>query len=459
MSRELDVWLYGIRAATVRPSERGVDVEWSKDALERWGRGSRVVSHLLPLGTDEGSQPARVRVWLDGLLPEGRARGAMAEEHRIDPLDTLGMLAVYGKDTAGALVFVDPGAPDPATTGRLEPVGSAQIAAMLEKAERHGVRDGRPDSLTSLAGMEPKVALARTADGWARVRDGAASTHILKLSRPEGSRTHDLIDTESAASDLAHRVGLTTVDSWIESFDGMRAIVVSRYDRDVRADDDVRRIHQEDLAQALGLNTSDDTRKFQRGKPMPSYRHASQVLIAAGRPADALLRLMTFTVVVGNTDAHAKNHAFIRRADGVRVDLAPAYDVSMHEHTTASSHQLAMDIDGSDRIAAVTAGELVTEAAGWGLREQRARRIVLETLEQTSAALGAISREDHPGVSVEAWAQVARRTGLLLDEASTYARPLSTKAPSAGPSTRHSQPRAIDGRFGSGDPGAPAAND
>ena len=46
----------------------------------------------------------------------------------------------------------------------------------------------------------------------------------------------------------------------------MRAIVVSRYDR-VVSDGPTERIHQEDLAQALGINTSDPERKFQRGRP------------------------------------------------------------------------------------------------------------------------------------------------------------------------------------------------
>ena len=412
MTGALDVWIYGTRAATVRPQRSGMALTWSDEAVRRWGNGSRVVSHLLPIGTLEGRQPARIRAWLEGLLPEGRARSTMAAEHRIDPDDTLAMLAVYGKDTAGAVVLVEEGAPDPATTGRLEPVDADEIAAMLTHAAQHGGGGERLDSLTSLAGMEPKVALARTPEGWARVRGGAPSTHILKLSRPDRSPTRDLIDTEAAALDLARRVGLTSVRASIERFADVRAIVVERYDR-VTDGGSVRRVHQEDLAQALGLSTADPDRKFQRGRALPSYAAAAGVLTDGGSTPDPLLRLAAFTVIVGNTDAHAKNHSFVRHDDGARVDLAPAYDVSMHEHTGVSSGLLALDVAGRRAIAEITVEDLVAEGASWGLAPARARRVVGQTVEATVAALADVDRATHPGVSAQAWTQVERRAQQL----------------------------------------------
>ena len=409
----LDVWLYGTLTATVRRDRSGLVLTWSDEAVRRWGTGSRVVSQLLPLATPDGSQPARVRVWLEGLLPEGRARSAMAAEHRIDPDDTLAMLGVYGKDTAGAVVFVPEGSPDPGTTGQLEPVDDDEIAAMLTHAAQHGAGGNRLDSLTSLAGLEPKVALARTPGGWARVRGGAPSTHILKLSRPEASATGDLIDTEAAALDLGRRVGLTGVHASVERFGEVRAIVVERYDRVPDENGRIERVHQEDLAQALGLSTADPERKFQRGRAFPSYRAAAGVLTDGGATPDALLRLVAFTVVIGNTDAHAKNHSFVRHADGAGVELAPAYDVSMHEHTSVSSGLLALDVAGRRAIGDITVEDLVAEGASWGLPAARARRAVTQTVEAMVAALAEIDRSVHPGVSVQAWTQVDRRVRQL----------------------------------------------
>ena len=417
---ELDVWLDGVRVATVAPGPRGrggIEVAWSGDALDRWGVGSRVLSQLLPLGTPAGSHPARVRVWLEGLLPEGRARASMAREHRIDPDDTLAFLAVYGRDTAGAVVLVPAGSPDPATTARTEPLDRAGVAAMLRQAATHGADADRLDSLTSLAGMEPKIALARTPGGWARVRDGAASTHILKLSRPPGTATADLVDTEAAALDLARRLELTTVEAHVETFEDQRALVVSRFDRTTEDGAPVGRVHQEDLAQALGIATTDPDRKFQRGRSTPSYADAARVLTDGGATPDALLRLVTFTVVVGNTDAHAKNHAFVRHPDGARASLAPAYDVSMHLHSPASSGRLALDVDGYDDVRSVGARELVAEGRAWGLPARRAARVVTETLERTVAALEAVDRSRHPGVSDAAWSVVDARARALAGEA------------------------------------------
>ncbi|WP_456786845.1 HipA domain-containing protein [Cellulomonas sp. P5_C5] len=415
MSRALDVWLYGTRAATVTSRDDRLHLTWSDAAVERWGTGSRVASHLLPLDTTDGTHSARVRAWLEGLLPEGRTRTAMAVEHRIDPDDTLGILSVYGKDTAGALVFVDEGAPDPATTAHLEPVDRAQVAAMLRQSASYGTVDSRLDSLTSLAGMEPKVALAWHDGGWARVRAGAASTHIIKLSRSAQSPTRDLIDTEAASLDLARRLGLTSVDAHIEQFDDVRAIVVSRYDR-VPDATSTGRIHQEDLAQALGINTSDPERKFQRGRALPSYAAAARVLTDGGARTDDLLRLVAFTVVIGNTDAHAKNHAFVRHPDGARLNLAPAYDISMHEHTTVSSGRLALEVAGKDAIASITADDLADEGRAWGMAPRRAQRTVAQTLHEIEDALAVVERDAHPGVSPAAWENVAERVARLAGQ-------------------------------------------
>ncbi|GMA25786.1 hypothetical protein GCM10025864_35450 [Luteimicrobium album] len=130
---------------------------------------------------------------------------------------------------------------------------------------------------------------------------------------------------------------------------------------------------------------------------------------------------MAFTVVVGNTDAHAKNHAFVRAPDGARAILAPAYDVSMHLHSPASSGRLALDVDGRDDVRAIGAAQLVAEGRAWGLAPRRATRVVADALERTVAALEAVDRARHPGVSEAAWAVVDDRARALAAEAVSLA--------------------------------------
>ena len=418
-ARELDAWLYGTHLATLKPGSRPgtVEMTWTRDARDRSRSGSRVVSHLLPIEPRSEPHPARARVWLEGLLPEGAARSNLALDVGVDPEDTLGFLSHYGRDTAGAVVLAPAGSPRPERSGHLEHVGDEQISEMLSRAEGWGgPRGDRRDSLTSLAGLEPKITLALDpAGGWARCIDGAPSTHILKLSRPAGSAAHDVIDTEAASLDLARHLGLTDIEATVKTFGTRRCIVVSRYDRPVGPDGTIGRLHQEDAAQALGIDTRDPERKFQRGRGLPSLAAIADVLRAGGSEPDELLRLTTFTIAVGNTDAHAKNISFLRFADGT-ARLAPAYDIAMHMHSSAASGVSAMDVNGRRQMVDLTAQDLVDEGIAWGLPRRRALRAVATTLDQLDHALVQIDRGAHTGVSKAAWETVERRTRALASQ-------------------------------------------
>lgn len=428
MSADLDAWLYGTRIATFSPGTRDgeIGITWTDAARDRWGIGSRVLSHLLPIpGRTSTTAPARARVWLEGLLPEGDMLTHLAVDAGVDPDDTLGFLAHYGRDTAGALVLVPAGSPDPAREGTTAPVGDVEIGDMLRKARaRVGHSSDRHDSLTSLAGLEPKIALARAEDGtWLKCLRGAPSTYILKVARPDESLTHDTVDTEAAALDLARRLGLTTIDAYATEFDGVRCIVVSRYDRVRRSDGTIDRIHQEDAAQGLGINTRDPARKAQHGKALPSLAATAQILTDGGTDPTELLRLTAFNLAIGNTDVHAKNISFLRHADGT-VRLAPAYDVAMHLHSPAASGLFAMDVNGKDQIAEITATDLVDEAASWGMPRRRAIQAVHSTLDALDDALAEIDRSAHPGVTTTAWQTASRRTRELVRQSATIEIPL-----------------------------------
>ncbi|WP_418277975.1 HipA domain-containing protein [Isoptericola jiangsuensis] len=365
--------------------------------------GLGVPDHLPPAPHRRGSPPpsARVTAWLDGLMPEGRVRDTMAMEAGVDPEDAVGFFGAYGGDTVGALQLVAPGATP--GQGTVEPVAldDVGVGRLLREALARAGGHGRSEHLTSsLPGMEPKLGLVRdAAGGWVRAPHDRPTTHILKVARAADSPTADLVDTEAAALDLARRIGLTTVDAHVETFDGMRCIVVSRYDRvtDASTPGGLRRVHQEDAAQALGINTRDPERKFQHGRALPSLGRIAQVLRDDGARPDPLLALTTLNLAVGNTDAHAKNISMLRRENGT-VALAPAYDVSMHLHHDHASRVFAMDVAGKRDMDAITGADLVAEGVSWGLPRRRAARVVADTLGALRAALGDVDRDDHPGV-------------------------------------------------------------
>ncbi|MGH3181500.1 MAG: type II toxin-antitoxin system HipA family toxin, partial [Streptosporangiaceae bacterium] len=247
--KPLDVWLYGTRVATIADHSGEIRLRWSRDAYERWGQGGRVLSHLLPIDRPS-KQPhhLRVRAFLAGLLPEGNIRERYAFAAGVTSDDIFGMIRAYGKETAGALVFVEEGSPKPDRIGSLEPVSADQIGAMLADAAGLGpaFAAGEDDRLqsTSLAGIRPKIVLSRTPDGWARCLDGYPSTHIAKLAHPPDSYAKDVVHTEVACLDLARALELTTITAELIDFGGQLAIVVSRYDRSVGVDGCIQRIHQ-----------------------------------------------------------------------------------------------------------------------------------------------------------------------------------------------------------------------
>lgn len=400
--RALDVWLYGVRIATITESDDRYGLAWSDEASRRWSPGARVLSAALPVG-DRVASPL-VRAYLDGLLPEGNARVNHAMSVGVPPDDTVGLLRAYGRDTPGAAIFVDEGDTDPTTAGRYEPLTADEVAERIRRADEHSPADAatRGESST-LPGMVPKITLHREGEEWFACKDGAATTWIIKRGEPEGSALADVIDTEAACLDLARRMGLTTVEAEVLEFGDVRAIAVSRYDRGAAGE----RIHQEDLAQAVGLDTSDPNRKFQWGSRMPSLRQAADVLRLDGRP-DQLLRLVTFSHLVGNTDLHAKNVSFLRDSDGAG-SLAPAYDIAVHLHHDRDNRRFALDVNGKQLVAEIRTDDLVAEGVGWGLPARRAGRVVTRTVSDLAAALDEIDVDEHPGVPEEAWRVVRSR--------------------------------------------------
>ena len=418
--KPLAVWLYGTQVATITDHGREIRLQWSQDAYERWGQGGRAVSHLLPI--DRPSQQPhhrRVQAFLAGLLPEGNARERHAQAAGITSDDIFGMIGAYGKETAGALIFVEEGSPEPDRIGSIEPVNNDQIGAMLAEAAGDGPafagHDGDHLQSTSLAGIQPKIVLARTSGGWARCLDGHPSTHIAKLSHPPGSNARDVVHTEVASLDLARQIGLTTVEAELIDFGGQLAIVVSRYDRSVESDGCIRRIHQEDGAQALGINTDDPNRKFQYSRNLPSFQKLAEVLRAGGSEPDKLLALTTFNLAIGNTDAHAKNISFIRYPDG-DASLAPAYDIAMHLHHTSANRAFAMNVNGKSIIDSITVDDLLAEAGHWPMPKRRALLTVAETLNNLRAALTTLDRNRYPGVPETAFNVIEERTRDLIGQ-------------------------------------------
>ena len=376
-SRSLQVWLDDVHVADVeRRGREDLRCRYTPEALRRWPLNSPVISCSLPLV----GRPLRADAFLRGLLPEGHALEALAARADVPASDTFSLLARYGRDIAGALIFSEgPPSPERFAVERYSDQTLVEEVAALESRPL-GVHD---DSELSIAGLQNKMLLVRLADGaWARPLHGQPSTHILK--RDSASRP-GLVEAEAHCLGLARKLGLTDIDPELVDIGALRCIIVSRFDRRLEAGG-VRRVHQEDLCQATGRQE-----KYQsRGRGGPGLTDAARLLDSyAARPEDQLRRLLaatTFAVAIGDADAHGKNRSLLHE-DPSTIALAPLYDTVPTIMWPSLRTDAAMSINGRFSLITCDTTDLVREAQDWPLATAAARSVVRETLERLNDAI------------------------------------------------------------------------
>jgi serine/threonine-protein kinase HipA len=149
------------------------------------------------------------------------------------------------------------------------------------------------------------------------------TTHILK---PPIANFAGHVENEHFCMRLSAAAGLPTAESAVTSFNGERAIVVTRYDRQHHRNRGLVRVHQEDMCQALKVHPG---RKYQN-EGGPGIAAIMNVLNSSSRPdidRARFMEAMAFNFVIGGTDAHGKNFSvFLGNRGSVR--LAPLYDVA-----------------------------------------------------------------------------------------------------------------------------------
>jgi serine/threonine-protein kinase HipA len=368
---DLVVELYGTRAGVLSGPWRTFDFVPDPAAAARFGIDSTVLSVAIPLTVVAvRSRKDRRQNFFRELLPEGRMLARLAQQARLAEQDVIGLLRAYGRDVAGALQIWDPDVLGEPKEPALEPLSSAEVAALLEHVQDNPLGNKPVGGKTSLAGVQDKIVLGRTEGGWNRVIDGWPSTHILK---PESRDYPTSIYDEEFGSRFARSVGLTSFPTWIEEFAGIPAVVIERYDRSAHAPQG--RIHQEDFNQVLGAAGN---QKYQKYGGKVSLERIARVFSAVG-DRDSLERLFALVVVsvsVGNLDLHAKNLSLLHLPDG-SMTLSPAYDVVPQAHQP-NDGEVALAVGGEYRHAAITLNHLVAEGRSWGLA--RAADLAEETL-------------------------------------------------------------------------------
>jgi serine/threonine-protein kinase HipA len=362
----------------------------SREYVFRYTQTRRPISLSLPV-SQEHFDPAQTRPFFEALLPEGAVREQIASQLKLAASDSFGLLAKLGRDCAGALQILD--VKRVRERWSIRWLEDRELDALIEALPRHplGIRAEDERLRLSLAGVQHKAVLVRDSNERFGVPlDGMPSSHILKPELPDTAYP-GLAINEYFCMRLAARCGLSTPPVRLITAAGRPCVVVERYDRE-QVTWPHRRLHQEDLCQALGLTP--DFKYQKDGWQLPSYAALADLLNRYS-PWPGLDRLAgaqaaVFHFLVGNADAHAKNISLMHVRDGVR--LAPLYDVVSTAVYGELSPDLALNIGDELKPESITSIHWSDLAADFGLNAgafERRRRELAERVAAEAESLRA----------------------------------------------------------------------
>lgn len=285
------------------------------------------------------------------------------------------LLGVRDDLRQGALRFRDPTSGEflaDEKSGVPHLVDLPRLLDYAERVERDAVGEEELDLLlkggSSLGGARPK---AHVID-----RDGRLA--IAKFPKAGGD-DWDVPAWEAVALSLAREAGISAASSKLEQIAGRSVHIVDRFDR--RGDQRIGYASAMTLLEA----TDGDTR---------NYLDLVEVIEAESDRVTAdlreLWRRIAFSILVGNSDDHLRNHGFLRVSAG-GWSLSPAFDINPDPEP--GPKVLSTSIDGGSGDASVEL--LLGVAEFFRLDEKEATAVLAEVREVTNR-----------------WREVALRLGL-----------------------------------------------
>ena len=316
-------------------------------------------------------RPVRRRLppFFSNLLPEGPLRSYLAEKAGVKPEREFFLLAVLGRDVAGA-VTVEPFAGDPAYTQSYE--------------DEHAPNEHDSANVLrfSLAGVQLKFSAVMEAPGGLTIpAHGVGGSWIVKLP---SAQFPAVPENEYVMLQLARAVGISVppirlvpaaeIAGLPTDAAGMpgRALATKRFDRAPGG----KRIHMEDFAQVFGLFPDD---KYGHR----SYANIAAVLWAETGAAGAyeFVRRVVFSVLIGNADMHLKNWSILY-PDERTPALSPAYDF-VATLPYIPDDTLALSFGGNRSLQAITLDQVRRFVDTAGLPMKPVWDIVRETVDLT----------------------------------------------------------------------------
>jgi len=377
-------------------------------------RKAFAISRSLPLQGGD-AQPNAGHAFFANLLPEGRVRELVARHLGVSQGNDFALLDALGGECAGALVISR--APPTPKAPSYRPLDENEIAALASRGHAFAEISGTDGIRLSLAGAQDKLAVKVDGARLLLPVGDSPTTHILKFANPDYKH---LPENELFVTRLAGQCEIPTVSAELHAIGRTRHLLVRRYDRVIEADGTIRRLHQEDLCQALGVAPA---RKYEEeGGPRfdQCFGVVDEMSIEPALDTRALLRWLVFNTIVGNADGHAKNLSLVIGPKGA-VRLAPFYDLLSTAAYPRIATRVAMTVSGKADPGQIAGKDWRTlaKAIGVGSYLEDTVRELTEELPSKARQLTVELKREHGGFAVTEVINTtirkrARRTRQLL---------------------------------------------
>ena len=327
MSEALSVFLNRapLGIITLEGKEDRYALEYAQSWLD--GAGYPISPHLKP----SECESERIKRFLANLLPEGKWLEELSVGNQISKSNIFGLVALIGTETTGALTFQYAAAAQKPWPTQFREVSAEELTERIAHRQQVSIAqwDGKPR--LSLAGMQDKLPIMIRPNGVMGFGEGnLASTHILKFGRRPDMH---MIINEFICMKLAQLIKLPVAKVSLVRF-GEPVLAVERFDRWWNAER-VERLHLIDGCQILDLpptykyerpfGKSGSGAKIRTGATLPKLFEACQLCRVPARALRDLVNWTLFQLIIGNSDAHAKNISYFMTKAG--IDVAPGYDL------------------------------------------------------------------------------------------------------------------------------------
>lgn len=329
------------------------------------------------------------------LLLDRRLAKIGARSGDISPIDRL---SAVGANGMGALVFVPELDQDPRGQDDLDWFVEQvdRVQSEMDTAEIDALQAAQGGS----AGARPKIMIGLDSSKQSfRLDYGLGMPQGFEPWLVKGRAIGDRADIgaeEHAYALMARAAGLEMAETTvIKTAKGNRLFATRRFDRRANG-----RLHMHTASGLLNASHRETALDY------IALHKLTAVLTRNSRDVVRMFRHMTFNVLAHNRDDHAKNHAFLMRANG-QWTLAPAYDLT-YSDGPAGEHSAAIAGEGRHPRRE----HLLAVAKDASIAERDAREII-----------------DEVRAAIAKWSQFADEAGLAKARTTELDRQLNDKKP------------------------------